>query len=252
MKNLYTDNKNQQILQALLKKHGIRKVIASPGGTNPAMVMSLQMDDYFEMYSCLDERSAAYMACGMAVESGEPVILCCTGATASRNYMPALTEAYYRKIPLVVITCSRPNYYVGHLMPQVTNRNIYPADILVCGEHLQTIDTENDSLIKNNVKDDNKTLSIKDNISAKNNVDNKTVNTNKTKDNKTNNAVLPFQKQNGLKLDNKSSKDNAGNLLNNKLQDNQTLNMLENQMLNMVDNKTNEIDNIMNNIINDL
>lgn len=144
MKNLYTDNKNQQILQALLKKHGIRKVIASPGGTNPAMVMSLQMDDYFEMYSCVDERSAAYMACGMAVESGEPVILCCTGATASRNYMPALTEAYYRKIPLVVITCSRPNYYVGHLMPQVTNRNIYPADILVCGEHLQTIDTEND------------------------------------------------------------------------------------------------------------
>lgn len=144
MGNLFTDNKNQQILQALLKKHGIRKVIASPGGTNPAMVMSLQMDSYFEIYSCVDERSAAYMACGMAVESGEPVVICCTGATASRNYMPALTEAYYRKIPIVVITCSRPNYYVGHLMPQVTNRNIYPADILVCGEHLQSIDTEND------------------------------------------------------------------------------------------------------------
>ena len=144
MGNFYTDNKNQQILQALLKKHGIRKVIASPGGTNPAMVMSLQMDDFFEMYSCVDERSAAYMACGMAVESGEPVILCCTGATASRNYMPALTEAYYRKIPLVVITCSRPNFYLGHLMPQVTNRNVYPADILVDGEHLQAIDTTND------------------------------------------------------------------------------------------------------------
>lgn len=144
MENFYTDNKNQQLLQALLKKHGIRKVIASPGGTNPTMVMSLQMDDFFEMYSCVDERSAAYMACGMAVESGEPVILCCTGATASRNYMPALTEAYYRKIPLVVITCSRPNYYVGHLMPQVTNRNVYPADILVDGEHLQAIDTKND------------------------------------------------------------------------------------------------------------
>ena len=114
------------------------------------------------------------------------------------------------------------------------------------------IETTNDDLIKNNVKDDNQTLSIKDNISAKNNVDNKTVNTNKTKDNKTNNAVLPVQKQNVLKLDNKSGKDNLNNLLNNKLQDNQTLNMLENQMLNMVDNKTNEIDNIMNNIINDL
>ena len=54
MENFYTDNKNQQLLQALLKKHGIRKVIASPGGTNPTMVMSLQMDDFFEMYSCVD------------------------------------------------------------------------------------------------------------------------------------------------------------------------------------------------------
>lgn len=144
MQNFYTDNKNQQILQALLKKHGIRKVIASPGGTNPAMVMSLQMDDFFEMYSCVDERSAAYMACGMAVESGEPVAICCTGATASRNYMPALTEAYYRKIPIVVITCSRPNYYRDHLMPQVTNRNVYPADILVDGENIQVIKDDND------------------------------------------------------------------------------------------------------------
>lgn len=144
MDNLYTDNKNQQILIALLKEHGIRKVIASPGGTNPAFLMSLQMDGFFEMYSCVDERSAAYMACGLAEETGEPVIICCTGATASRNYMSALTEAFYRKIPIVTITCSRPNYVRGHLMPQVTNRSVYPADILVYGDTLQTIKTQDD------------------------------------------------------------------------------------------------------------
>ena len=105
MRILYTDNKNQQILIALLKAYNIHKVIASPGGTNPALLMSLQMDGSFEMYSCVDERSAAYMACGLAEESGEPVIICCTGATASRNYMSALTEAFYRKIPIIVITC---------------------------------------------------------------------------------------------------------------------------------------------------
>ena len=141
---MYTDNRNQQILIALLKEHGIRKVIASPGGTHPALLMSMQTDGFFEMYSCVDERSAAYMACGLAEESGEPVVICCTGATASRNYMPALTEAYYRKIPLVVITCSRPNQYVGHLMPQVTNRNVYPADVLVDGEHLPVVRKEED------------------------------------------------------------------------------------------------------------
>lgn len=139
MNSYYTDNKNQQVLLALMKAHGIRKIIASPGGTNPAMVISFQHDDYFELYSCVDERSAAYMACGLAEESGEPVALCCTGATASRNYMSALTEAYYRKIPVLAITCSRPNYNLGHLMPQVTNRNVHPADVMNEGEHLQVI-----------------------------------------------------------------------------------------------------------------
>lgn len=141
---LYTDNKNQQILQALLIEHGVKYVIASPGGTNPAMVMSLQEDSHFKMYSCVDERSAAYMACGLAEETGEPVAICCTGATASRNYMPALTEAYYRKLPIVVITCSRPNYHIGHLFPQVTNRNIYLADTYIDGEQLQVIKDETD------------------------------------------------------------------------------------------------------------
>jgi len=136
---MYTDNKNVQILLALLKEYSINKVIASPGGTNPPVLMSMQVDGFFEMYSCVDERSAAYMACGMAEESGEPVIICCTGATASRNYMSALTEAYYRKLPIVAITCSRPDITRGHLMPQVTYRDSYPSDILVAGEHLQTV-----------------------------------------------------------------------------------------------------------------
>lgn len=144
MNVLYTDNKNQQILIALLKAFGIKKVVASPGGTNPALLMSMQSDGFFEMYSCVDERSAAYMACGLSVESNEPVVICCTGATASRNYFSALTEAYYRKIPIVAITCSRPNYVRGHLVPQVTYRDQYPADILVDGENLQIIKKPDD------------------------------------------------------------------------------------------------------------
>lgn len=144
MKTLYSDNKNQQILLALLKKHGIKKAVVSPGGTNPAMVMSLQTDPYFEIWSCVDERSAAYMAIGICEECHEPVVICCTGATASRNYMSALTEAFYRKLPIVVVTCSKPNFYLGHLFPQVTNRNEYPADILVDGAQLQVVKDKDD------------------------------------------------------------------------------------------------------------
>lgn len=144
MTSLYSDNINQQILIALLKEHGIKKIVASPGGTNPALVVSMQSDSFFEMFSCVDERSAAYMACGLAAEANEPVMLCCTGATASRNYMSALTEAYYRKLPILVLTCSKPNCYLGHLYPQVTNRNQYPADILKEGVHLQVVKDDND------------------------------------------------------------------------------------------------------------
>lgn len=135
----YSDNRNQQILLALLKAYGINKVIASPGGTNPALVASFQYDSFFEVYSCVDERSAAYMACGLSEETGEPVVICCTGATASRNYMPALTEAFYRKLPIIAITCSRPLKMIGQLIPQVTDRTVYPNDIFVDGVQLEEV-----------------------------------------------------------------------------------------------------------------
>ena len=99
-KKYYTNERNVQIVIALLKAYNIRKVIASPGTTNMTFIGSIQNDPFFEIYSSVDERSAAYIACGLAAESGEPVVISCTGATASRNYMPGLTEAYYRKLPI--------------------------------------------------------------------------------------------------------------------------------------------------------
>ncbi len=124
-----TDERNAQILIQVLKAHGIKKVIASPGTTNACLVSSMQNDPFFEIYSAPEERSGAYMACGMAAESGEPVVLSCTGATASRNYMPALTEAFYRKLPILAVTSSRRNAYIGHNCDQVTDRTALPNDV---------------------------------------------------------------------------------------------------------------------------
>lgn len=129
MEKRYTDEKNTQVVLGLLKKHGIRKVIASPGATNVALVASMQSDPFFEMYSSVDERSAAYMACGLAAESGEPVVISCTGATAARNYPSALTEAFYRKLPVLAITSSQAINRVGHHMAQVTDRSVIQNDI---------------------------------------------------------------------------------------------------------------------------
>lgn len=125
----YTNERNVQIVIALLKAHGIHRVIASPGTTNMTFIVSIENDPWFQIWSSVDERSAAYLACGMAAETGEPVVISCTGATASRNYMPGLTEAYYRKLPILAITSTRGNHKVGHLIDQQIDRRNIPNDI---------------------------------------------------------------------------------------------------------------------------
>lgn len=124
-----TTEKNAQITISLLKAHGIRYVIASPGNTNTALIASIQRDPFFTIYSSIDERSAAYLACGLAAERGEAVLISCTGATASRNYLPGLTEAYYRKLPVLAITSTQAVSKVGHHVAQVIDRSSIPSDV---------------------------------------------------------------------------------------------------------------------------
>ena len=140
----YTVEKNVQMLIYLLKAHGIKKVIASPGTTNITFVASMQQDPYFEIYSAADERSAAYMACGLAAESGEPVVISCTGATASRNYVPGLTEAFYRKLPVLAVTSTQHTGRIGQLCPQVIDRSAIQKDIAVMSVQIPLIHTGED------------------------------------------------------------------------------------------------------------
>lgn len=125
----YTDEKAVLLLVALLKANGIKRIIVSPGTTNFTFVGSVQNDDFFQLYSCVDERSAAYMACGMAAETGEPVVISCTGATAPRNYLPGLTEAYYRKLPVLAVCGTRGESKIGHLHDQQLDRRHEPTDV---------------------------------------------------------------------------------------------------------------------------
>ncbi|MBO5614651.1 MAG: 2-succinyl-5-enolpyruvyl-6-hydroxy-3-cyclohexene-1-carboxylate synthase [Prevotella sp.] len=144
--NKYSNDKNALILLALMKKHGVKKVIASPGTTNIAIVGSMQHDDYFEMYSSVDERSACYMACGLAAESGEPVAIICTEATASRNYMSGLTEAFYRKLPILVIAGSHGEHTIGNLRSQVIDRTQSPKDTVRYSAFVNKISNKQDEL----------------------------------------------------------------------------------------------------------
>ena len=121
---------NAQVVISLMKAHGIKQVVASPGATNVTFIGIIQDDPFFTIYSAVDERSAAYIACGLAEESGEPVVLSCTGATASRNYIPGLTEAYYRKLPVLALTSTQFVSRIGHHIAQVIDRSSIQNDIV--------------------------------------------------------------------------------------------------------------------------
>lgn len=145
MDKFYTDEKNTQILISLLKSHEIKRIVASPGTTNIRFVASVQQDPFFEVFSAPDERSAAYIACGMAVESGEPVVLSCTGATASRNYVPGLTEAFYRKIPVLAVTSTQHEGRIGQNIPQVIDRSVQIKDTVKLSVTIPTVHTDEDA-----------------------------------------------------------------------------------------------------------
>lgn len=150
MRKFFSAERNTQMLIALLKAHGINKIIASPGTTNVNFVGSVENDSFFEVYSCVDERSAAYMACGLAAETGNPVVITCTGATASRNYLPALTEAYYRKLPILAITGMQPFGRIGSYTSQVIDRSQQPKDTVRLSVHIPaSLPTEEDEWAAN-------------------------------------------------------------------------------------------------------
>ena len=119
---MYSDIKSVQILVSLLKQHNIRRVVVSPGNRNVPIVHSLESDPFFTTYSIVDERSAGFFGIGLIHRYREPVAICCTSGTAVCNYYSAVTEAYYQKLPLLVISADRNPYYLNQdeeqMLPQ--------------------------------------------------------------------------------------------------------------------------------------
>ena len=105
---------------------GIRKVVFSSGSRNAPLIIAFNEFGKFDTYSIHDERSAAFFALGMAQQTGETVAIACTSGSAVLNYAPAIAEAYYQRIPLLVITADRPLEWIdqgeGQTMRQA---NIY-------------------------------------------------------------------------------------------------------------------------------
>lgn len=123
---MYNVLKNVQIIISLLKEYKVKNLVLSPGSRNVPFVHSVEQDDYFNCYSIVDERSAGYFALGLAEALNEPVLLSCTSATATCNYLPALEEANKDNIQLIALTADRNPYYREQLENQmIIQPNMY-------------------------------------------------------------------------------------------------------------------------------
>lgn len=113
MKEEYTTAKYAPAaLASLLWRHGVRQAVTSPGTRNAPIVVALVREGRYDVRMVVDERSAAFVALGMALASGRPVVLVCTSGTALLNYAPAVAEALYRHMPLIVVSADRPAQWI--------------------------------------------------------------------------------------------------------------------------------------------
>ncbi len=109
-----TNIKHVAHLIELCVNHGISKVVISPGSRNAPLIIGFDAHPEMEVFTVHDERSAAFFALGLSEATGEPVAITCTSGSAPINYGPAISEAYYRSIPLLVLTADRPVEWVDH------------------------------------------------------------------------------------------------------------------------------------------
>lgn len=102
----------QTVIQ-LCKAKNIKHIVISPGSRNAPLTIGFTNDSFFSCYSIVDERSAAFFALGMAQKTKHPVAVVCTSGSALLNYYPAIAEAFYSRIPLVVLSADRPKHLIG-------------------------------------------------------------------------------------------------------------------------------------------
>lgn len=113
-------------LTQTLMQAGVKSVVISPGSRSTPLAYAFAANEHIQTFMQVDERSAGYFALGLAKATGNPVVLLCTSGTAASNYHPAVTEAYYARIPLIVMTADRPHELRGVGAPQAIDQlNMY-------------------------------------------------------------------------------------------------------------------------------
>lgn len=145
---MYPEIKLAQSIILLCKAKNIKHIVISPGSRNAPLTIGFVSDPFFTCYSIADERCAAFFGMGIAQQTSYPVALICTSGSALLNYYPAVSEAFYSQIPLVVISADRPVSKIDIGDGQtIRQRNVYHNHILFNANLEEDGSVDNDALL---------------------------------------------------------------------------------------------------------
>jgi 2-succinyl-5-enolpyruvyl-6-hydroxy-3-cyclohexene-1-carboxylate synthase len=123
-------NNQVTILSKLCSDFGIEHAVICPGSRSAPLVFAFNRNKNIKTYAIVDERSAGYIALGMSQQLQKPVALICTSGTAALNFFPAIAEAFYQKIPLIVLTADRPAELLNQQDGQMINQvNVFGSHV---------------------------------------------------------------------------------------------------------------------------
>jgi 2-succinyl-5-enolpyruvyl-6-hydroxy-3-cyclohexene-1-carboxylate synthase len=138
----------QSIIEICQQK-GVQHIVISPGSRNAPLTIGFTNNPYFKCYSIADERCAAFFALGIAQQLQEPVVVVCTSGSALLNYYPAIAEAFYSQIPLIVISADRPQSKIDIGDGQtIRQENVFANHSLYNANLQENVSNENDNNIQ--------------------------------------------------------------------------------------------------------
>ncbi len=144
----FSDKLLSQTLIQLCLQHEIDHIVISPGSRNAALTIGFTGHTDFVNFSIVDERCAAFFALGLAQQLDKPVALVCTSGSALLNYYPAVAEAFYSDIPLVIISADRPVDLIEIGDGQtIRQENVYSNHILYNANCIEGKQSYNESVI---------------------------------------------------------------------------------------------------------
>lgn len=139
-----------QIVIQILEKYQIQEIVISPGSRNAPLTLGFANHPYFNCYSIVDERCGAFFALGIAQQKKEPVAIVCTSGSALLNYYPAIAEAFYSEIPLLVLSADRPSGKIDIGDGQtIRQQNVFANHILKSVQLSDEDTIDNDVAIQN-------------------------------------------------------------------------------------------------------